>query len=150
MEHRVWSTQAQQLRCAGSLVEARGLSHTVVCGVLVPQPEIEPASPALEGRFSTTGPPGKSPAMPFSTVLFQSGIQSRFTFATGYCISLVSFNLQQSLAFFPLTLNFFFNSSDKSHYRMSHTHLAVPSSHCSVFSFISHVSCPYQGSLELD
>ena len=29
-------------------------------GILVSQPEIEPASPALEGRFLTTGPLGKS------------------------------------------------------------------------------------------
>ena len=30
------------------------------CGILVPQPEIEPALPALEGEVLTTGPPGKS------------------------------------------------------------------------------------------
>ena len=41
--------------------------HHVACGILVPQPGIEPmspavepASPALESRFLTTGPPGKS------------------------------------------------------------------------------------------
>ena len=38
----------------------RGLSCPVACGILVPQPGIEPASPALEGGFFTTGPPGKS------------------------------------------------------------------------------------------
>ena len=32
----------------------------VACGILVPQPRIEPVSPALEGRFLTTGLPGKS------------------------------------------------------------------------------------------
>ena len=30
-----------------------------VCGVLAPQPGIEPAPPALEGEVLTTGPPGK-------------------------------------------------------------------------------------------
>ena len=30
------------------------------CGILVPQPGIRLASPELEGRFLTTGPPGKS------------------------------------------------------------------------------------------
>ena len=35
--------------------------HDVARGILVPPPEIEPTSPALEGRFLTTGPPGKSP-----------------------------------------------------------------------------------------
>ena len=29
-------------------------------GILVPHPGIEPVSPALQGGFSTTGPPGKS------------------------------------------------------------------------------------------
>ena len=41
------------------------LSCPSVCGVLVPQPGMEPASPALEGRFLTTGPPGKSPHVYF-------------------------------------------------------------------------------------
>ena len=42
----------------GSVVVARGLSCPVACGILVPQAAIEPASPALEGGFLTTGPPG--------------------------------------------------------------------------------------------
>ena len=29
-------------------------------GILAPQPGIEPAPPGLEGKVSTTGPPGKS------------------------------------------------------------------------------------------
>ena len=43
-----------------SVVVAHGLSCHVACGILVPRPGIEPASPALEGGFFTTGPPGKS------------------------------------------------------------------------------------------
>ena len=31
------------------------------CGILAPQPGIEPIPPALEGEDLTTGPPGKSP-----------------------------------------------------------------------------------------
>ena len=31
----------------------------MACGILVPQTGIEPASPALQGRFLTTGPSGK-------------------------------------------------------------------------------------------
>ena len=31
------------------------------CGILVPWPEIEPMFAALQGRFLTTGPPGKLP-----------------------------------------------------------------------------------------
>ena len=33
----------------------------MACGILVPRPGIEPASPELQGGFLTTGPPGKSP-----------------------------------------------------------------------------------------
>ena len=45
---------------AGSVVVAHGLSCHAACGILVPRPGIEPESPALEGGFLTTGPPGKS------------------------------------------------------------------------------------------
>ena len=31
----------------------------MACGILVPQPEIEPKFPTLEGAFLTTAPPGK-------------------------------------------------------------------------------------------
>ena len=44
----------------GSVAVACRLSFPTACGILVPQPGIEPTSPALEGRFLTTGPPGKS------------------------------------------------------------------------------------------
>ena len=44
-----------------SVVVAQGLSCPVAYGILVPRPGIEPVSPALEGGFLTTGPPGKSP-----------------------------------------------------------------------------------------
>ena len=36
------------------MVAARGLSCSLVHGILFPQPGIEPASPALQGRFLTT------------------------------------------------------------------------------------------------
>ena len=67
--------EAQALECVGSvcavcrlsgrsswasLVVVHGLSCPTACGILVPRPGIEPTSPALEGGFSTTGPPGKS------------------------------------------------------------------------------------------
>ena len=53
MVHRpsTWDTQAQLLWQAGSVA---------ACGILVPQQGIDPPSPALEGGFLTTGPPGKS------------------------------------------------------------------------------------------
>ena len=40
-----------------SVVVVRGLSCPMACGILVPQPGIEPMPPALEGGFLVTGPP---------------------------------------------------------------------------------------------
>ena len=47
----VCDVRALSLRRANSVVVTRGLSCPVACGILVPRPEIEPTSPALEGRF---------------------------------------------------------------------------------------------------
>ena len=55
------SCGAQAPGRVGSVVVAHRLSCPGACGILVPRPGIEPASPALEGGFFTTGPPGKSP-----------------------------------------------------------------------------------------
>ena len=43
-----------------SLVAEQGVSRPVACGILAPWPRIEPESPALEGKFLTTGLPEKS------------------------------------------------------------------------------------------
>ena len=51
--------QGLSLQCK-TLVVACGLSCSVACEILVPQPGIEPMSPALQGRFLTREPPGKS------------------------------------------------------------------------------------------
>ena len=40
-------------------IVTHGLHCPSVHGILVPQPGLEPTSPALQGRFLTTGPPGK-------------------------------------------------------------------------------------------
>ena len=55
---RLFSSSTRALECVGS-VKARGLSCPVACEILVPRPGIKPRSPALEGEFVTTGPPGK-------------------------------------------------------------------------------------------
>ena len=47
-------------KCVGSVVVVHGLSCPATAGIIVPRPGIEPESPALEGGFLTTGPPGKS------------------------------------------------------------------------------------------
>ena len=56
----VCGKRALYVRRTGLVVVARGLSCPKACGILVSRPGIEPAPPALEGRFLTTGPPGKS------------------------------------------------------------------------------------------
>ena len=43
-----------------SLVSPQQLSCSWTCGILVPQAGIKPVSPALEGSFLPTRPPGKS------------------------------------------------------------------------------------------
>ena len=52
-----------------ALAAAHGLSCPTACGILDPRPGIEPASPALEGRFLITGPPGESHAECFILTL---------------------------------------------------------------------------------
>ena len=43
-----------------SVVLAHGLSYPVAHVILAPRAEVEPTSPASEGRFLTTAPSGKS------------------------------------------------------------------------------------------
>ena len=45
-----------------SVVVACRLSCSMAGGILIPWPGIEPSSPALQGRFLTSGPQGKSPS----------------------------------------------------------------------------------------
>lgn len=79
--------QAQALKGKCSIVASQGLSCPGTCVILVPQPQIQPASPALEGGFSTTGPPG--PWTLFSYALIQS--KSR-EFLGGQVIRIKSFH----------------------------------------------------------
>ena len=55
------SCGAQASEHMGSVVVACGLSCSLACGILVTWSGIEFTSPALVGRFLTTGQPGKSP-----------------------------------------------------------------------------------------
>ena len=57
--HRLWNKQTHQLLHMDSLVVAQGLSCSKTCGILVPQPGLKTKSPALQGRFLTTGQPRK-------------------------------------------------------------------------------------------
>ena len=53
--HRVPSCGA-----GGSVVSVHGPGFFPACGIFVPGLELEPVSPALQCRFLSTGPPGKS------------------------------------------------------------------------------------------
>ena len=44
----------------GSFIVAHGCSASIVCEIVVPQPETEAAPPALQGGFLTTRPAWKS------------------------------------------------------------------------------------------
>ena len=57
---RIYHSDAQilELLHVGSVVACR-LSCSTACGISVPQPGIELKSPALQGGFLTTGPPGE-------------------------------------------------------------------------------------------
>ena len=48
-------------RRAGSIIVAHGPSSSAACGRDLPRSGLEPVSPALAGRFSTTASPGKPP-----------------------------------------------------------------------------------------
>ena len=63
----LWSTWASVVvaprlsSCGvGSVVVVHGLRCSAACRILVPQPGIKPVSSALQGRFFTTEPQGKS------------------------------------------------------------------------------------------
>ena len=49
------------------------LSCSSASGILAPQPDSKPMTPALAGRFLTTGPPGKSPQTYFNIWGFLGG-----------------------------------------------------------------------------
>ena len=55
---RIWGSQSLELWL---VVAGHRLSCPEACGVLVPQPGLEPVSPALAGRFSTAAPSEKFP-----------------------------------------------------------------------------------------
>ena len=54
------SCRVQAPEHTGLVVGTHTLSCPAACEILVPQPGMEPMSPALKGGFLTTGPPGKS------------------------------------------------------------------------------------------
>ena len=67
------------------------------CGILGPQPGFEPAPPELEGRFLTTGPPGKA------RLLIQE------TDATDFIYRVRNLSLIHTPCFFYLILNSYAN-----------------------------------------
>ena len=57
---RIFCCGTWTLEQADSVVVVGGLCCSAAYGMLVPWPGIKPTSPALQGGFLTTGPPGRS------------------------------------------------------------------------------------------
>ena len=73
------------LQCCAAITTG---SCPAACGILVPWPEIKPAFPALEGGFSTTGPPWKPLKQYFFKVTLKTPHGSiRSTFSTWLGVS---------------------------------------------------------------
>ena len=64
------------LQCRDSLIVALGLSCSMHVRSYFPDQELNP-SPVFQGRFSTTGPPGKSPVCALYCQLFISFISHK-------------------------------------------------------------------------
>ena len=62
--HRLFIVAYRLSRCGTQAQLLHSMWDLTACGILVPPPGIESASPALQG-FLTTGPPGKSLCHPF-------------------------------------------------------------------------------------
>ena len=58
-DHSFWCSDCLDVMHGLSACNA-WLSCSEACEIPVPQPGLEPTSPALQGRFLTTGLPGKS------------------------------------------------------------------------------------------
>ena len=72
MQDLCWGTWALEHVC--SVVSVCRLSCPTACVILVSQPGIKNMSPAMEGAFLTTGPPGKSQGCTIFKVLVGSSI----------------------------------------------------------------------------
>ena len=71
-----WGTQDLPLQFEAFVGVAHGLNCSAACGILVPPPGIESKSPALQGGFLTTGPPGKPPKPALCCVSFTCHLKS--------------------------------------------------------------------------
>ena len=70
----LWGTFSSCAVCGSFSSCGARASLVAACGILVPRPGIEPMFPALGGRFSPTGPQGKSPLLS-SKLPEPSGVQ---------------------------------------------------------------------------
>lgn len=72
--HKLSSCGSEASKSTGLAAATLGLDCTMPHGILVPQPETEPASPALKGGLLNTGQPGMS--LNFLNILSMTAILS--------------------------------------------------------------------------
>ena len=77
------------------LVAAFRLSCPAVCGILVPQPGIKLASPALGGEVLTTGPPGKSPQTFLINTRYYNAVNKPWTSQRRSCFNQTQFTTKR-------------------------------------------------------
>ena len=83
-----------------SVVVVHWFSCSAACGILVPWPGIKPTPPELQGRFLTTGPPGKSPDKLHLIILFLLGpLRHQYLSVVCLCFFIFNFSLQVLLSF---------------------------------------------------
>ena len=84
----------------------------------LPRPGLEPVSPALAGRFSTTAPPGKPSFLKFLSIYIRIISHSSFVY---FCISITNIICDQYIIFLFFGMSLFWPvcsfSSKKTHSR---------------------------------
>ena len=86
-----WATWDLFTVAHGFCLEVCRLSCPITCGIWVPLPGIKPMSPALQGRFLTTGPPGNSLTSLFRSVKMCTTRQVRLCSGKFMCITVNEF-----------------------------------------------------------
>ena len=119
VEHRL---QTRRLSSCGSRAQLlRGMWD-------LPRPGLEPVSPALGGRFSSTAPPGKPCVYGFDYILEEKELRAIITFSYSLCLF-----LQREFSCIVILLETVYTEvglgTDRMHFKMSSLAANYPHSH---------------------